>query len=85
VARAVRRCGSAALDLCMVADGTYDGFWERGLHAWDTFPASAILLAAGGTVTALDGGPMDHHAGSIVASNGRIHDELLVAIARGAT
>jgi myo-inositol-1(or 4)-monophosphatase len=83
-ARAVRRCGSAAIDLCMVADGTYDGFWERGLRAWDTLPASAILLAAGGMVTALDGGPMDHHAGRIVASNGRIHDELVAAIARDA-
>ncbi len=84
VARAVRRCGSAALDLCLVADGTYDGFWERGLQPWDTVAGSAILLASGGTVTSLGGGPMDHHAGSIVGSNGRIHDELLAAIARGA-
>jgi myo-inositol-1(or 4)-monophosphatase len=83
VAQAVRRCGSAAIDLCMVADGTYDGYWERRLHAWDTFAASAIVLSAGGTITALDGGSPDYHVGNIVASNGRIHDELLVAIARG--
>jgi len=81
-AQAVRRCGSAALDLCLVADGTYDGYWERSLHAWDTVAASAVVLAAGGRVTALDGGAMDHHAGNIVASNGRIHAKLLDAIAK---
>ena len=79
-AQAVRRCGSAAMDLTMVADGTYDGYWERRLHAWDIVAASAVLLAAGGTVTSLDGSAANYHAGPIVASNGRIHAELLAAI-----
>lgn len=79
-AQAVRRCGSAAIDLCLVADGTYDGYWERSLHAWDTVAASAIVLAAGGVVTALDGGPMDHHAGHIAASNGLVHEAMLRAV-----
>jgi myo-inositol-1(or 4)-monophosphatase len=80
-AQAVRRCGSAAMDLCLVGDGTYDGYWERRLHVWDCAAASAIVLAAGGTITALDGGPADYHKGHIVASNGLLHDALLDAIA----
>lgn len=79
-AQAVRRCGSAAMDLCMVADGTYDGYWERRLHAWDTVAASAVVLAAGGRVTSLSGGAPDYHIGYIAASNGLVHDELLRAI-----
>ena len=82
-AQAVRRCGSAAIDLAMVADGTYDGYWERRLHAWDMVAASAVLLAAGGTITSLDGGAPSYHAGYIAASNGRIHADLLAAIQRG--
>jgi myo-inositol-1(or 4)-monophosphatase len=77
----VRRCGSAAVDLCMVADGTYDGFWERRLSAWDTVAGAAIALAAGARVTALDGGTPDYAIGHLVASNGRIHDALLRTIA----
>jgi len=79
-AQAVRRCGSAAIDLCMVADGTYDGYWERSLHAWDTVAASAAVLAAGGVITALDGGPPNYHIGHVCASNGRLHDEMLEAL-----
>jgi myo-inositol-1(or 4)-monophosphatase len=79
-AQGVRRCGSAAIDLCMVADGTYDGYWERGLHAWDTVAAGAILLAGGGHITSLEGGVPNYHIGHIVASNGLVHDELLRAI-----
>jgi myo-inositol-1(or 4)-monophosphatase len=79
-AQGVRRCGSAAIDLSMVADGTYDGYWERRLHAWDIVAAGAILLAAGGRITALDGAQPDYHIGNIVASNGLIHGDLLRAI-----
>jgi myo-inositol-1(or 4)-monophosphatase len=79
-AQGVRRCGSAAIDICMVGDGTYDGYWERHLHAWDTVAATAILLAAGGRITSLEGGPPDYHAGNVVVSNGLVHDELLRAI-----
>lgn len=84
-AQAVRRCGSAAMDLTMVADGTYEGYWERSLHAWDMVAASAVLLGAGGTITSLDGGAPSYHTGYIAASNGRIHAELLRAIQAGAT
>jgi myo-inositol-1(or 4)-monophosphatase len=79
-AQAVRRCGSAAMDLTLVADGTYEGYWERSLHAWDMVAASAVLLGAGGTITSFDGGAPSYHAGYIVATNGRIHAELLATI-----
>lgn len=82
-AQAVRRCGAAAIDLCFVADGTYEGYWERRVHAWDVCAGSALVLAAGGRVTALDGGAPRYHQGRIVASNGSIHEELLQAISRG--
>ncbi|HEY3667754.1 MAG TPA: inositol monophosphatase family protein [Polyangiaceae bacterium] len=74
--RGVRRCGSAALDLCLVADGTYDAYWERRLNAWDLMAGSALVLAAGGTLSALDGTPPDLSVGHVLASNGRIHSEL---------
>lgn len=76
VAQAVRRCGSAAMDLCLVADGTYDGYWERKLHPWDVIAGSAILLAAGGRISAIGGGPPDYYRGYLNATNGLIHDEL---------
>ncbi|WP_437951923.1 inositol monophosphatase family protein [Sorangium sp. So ce296] len=76
-AQAVRRCGSAAIDLCMVADGTYDAYWERRLHSWDVAAGSAIVRGAGGVITALDGGPPDYHVGNIVASNGLVHDPII--------
>lgn len=80
-ARAVRRCGSAAIDLCLVADGTYDAYWERALHAWDVAAGSAIVLGAGGMITSLDGGgPPRWHVGHLVASNGRIHAEVVKMI-----
>jgi len=76
-ARGVRRCGSAAIDLCFVADGTYDGYWERSLHAWDLVAGAAIVLAAGGRVTALDGSVARLDTGNVVATNGRMHEPLL--------
>ncbi|MGK4001666.1 inositol monophosphatase family protein [Sorangium sp. So ce1036] len=79
-AQAVRRCGSAALDLCLVADGTYDAYWERRLHAWDIAAGCAIVRGAGGVVTGLDGGPPDYHAGNIVASNGLVHAPILALL-----
>jgi len=75
--RGVRRCGSAALDLCLVADGTYDAYWERRLNAWDVMAGSALVLAAGGELSALDGTPPDLSVGHILASNGRVHHALL--------
>lgn len=79
--RGIRRCGAATLDLCMVADGTYDAFWERKLDAWDTAAGAAIALAAGGTITNLAGGPPDLRIGHIVVSNGRLHPALLALLA----
>jgi myo-inositol-1(or 4)-monophosphatase len=84
VARGVRRCGSAAIDMCLVADGTYDGYWERRLNAWDLAGGAAVLLAAGGTITALDGGPVDLSVGHLLATNGRIHAELQELVAGAA-
>lgn len=81
--QAVRRCGSAAIDLCLVADGTYDGYWERRLHPWDVVGGSTLVLAAGGRVTSLSGERPDYAVGYIVASNGRIHDPLVSAVGAG--
>ena len=80
-ARAVRRLGSAAIDLCWVAAGRMEAFWEQGLHAWDTMAGALIVQEAGGRVTALDGADFDAFGGSCLATNGRVHDQML-AIAR---
>jgi myo-inositol-1(or 4)-monophosphatase len=79
-AQGVRRCGSAAIDLCMVADGTYDAYWERQLHVWDVAAGSAIVLGAGGVVTSLSGGVPDFDIGHIVASNGHLHADVVKAL-----
>jgi myo-inositol-1(or 4)-monophosphatase len=76
-ARAVRRLGSAAIDLCYVAAGRMDGFWEESLQPWDTMAGALIVQEAGGRVTALDGGVWKAVDGDIVASNGVLHDEML--------
>lgn len=76
-AQGIRRCGSAAIDLCLVADGTYDGYWERRLNAWDVMAGTALVLAAGGVVSALNGRSPDLSVGHIAASNGSIHGELV--------
>ena len=81
VARGVRRCGSAAIDMCLVADGTYDAYWERRLNAWDVAGGAAVLLAAGGKLSSLDGGPVDLTVGHLIASNGRVHAALQQLIA----
>ncbi|MGA3123374.1 MAG: inositol monophosphatase family protein [Polyangiaceae bacterium] len=78
--QAVRRCGSAAMDLCLVADGTYDGYWERKVKPWDIAAGSAIVLAAGGRVTGYDGAPTEVTAGQVVATNGQIHDRLIAEL-----
>jgi myo-inositol-1(or 4)-monophosphatase len=81
LAQGVRRCGSAALDLCLVADGTYDGYWERKLKPWDLAAGALMVQEAGGRVTGFAGEPPDVRGGSLVASNGWVHDELLAALA----
>ena len=76
-ARAVRRLGSAAIDICWVAAGRMDGFWEASLKPWDTRAAALVLEEAGGTVTGMDGKQWVPEDGHILATNGLIHDELL--------
>ena len=80
--QAVRRCGSAALDLCLVADGTYEGYWERKLRPWDVAAGIALVRAAGGKVTDFEGGSACIETGHVIATNGAIHDELTVELAQ---
>lgn len=72
----VRRFGSAALDLCYVAAGLLDAFWETGLKPWDMAAGVVILQEAGGLVTSVDGRPFDLEGGDILASNRKVHEEL---------
>jgi myo-inositol-1(or 4)-monophosphatase len=81
----IRRCGAAAWDLCCVACGRLDGFWEAKLKPWDVAAGALIVTEAGGRVSGFRGQPIDAHAGQIVASNGRIHDQILAQLARGHT
>jgi myo-inositol-1(or 4)-monophosphatase len=76
-ARAIRRLGSAAIDICWVAAGRMDGFWEASLKPWDTRAAALILEEAGGKVTGMDGKEWNPDEGHIVATNGLIHEEVL--------
>ena len=79
--QALRRDGAAALDLCYVAAGRADGFWERPLQPWDMAAGALLVREAGGRVTSFRGGPPDIYSAEIVATNGAIHDDLLAAIA----
>ena len=76
-AQAVRRLGSAALDLCYVAAGRMDGFWERDLNPWDIAGGALLVSEAGGRVTGLDGQPFSSRGRSVLASNGLIHEAML--------
>jgi myo-inositol-1(or 4)-monophosphatase len=73
----VRRAGSAALDLCCVACGRYDGFWEFNLNSWDTAAGVLLVQEAGGKVTNFSGGPFTIDSREVLASNGLLHDELM--------
>lgn len=83
--RALRRDGSAALDLCYVACGRFDGFWELGLNPWDTAAGFLICEEANGLVTDFSGKRFDVHNQELVATNGKIHDEMIrvLKLARG--
>ena len=74
----VRRVGAAALDLCMVACGRLDGFWEFGLESWDTAAGALLVREAGGRITDFDGKPFRPGDRVCLASNGIIHDEMRV-------
>jgi len=73
----VRRAGSAALDLCNVACGRFDGFWEFNLNPWDTAAGVLIVEEAGGKVSRFDGSPFLLDSRETLASNGLVHEELL--------
>ena len=73
----VRRAGSAALDLCNVASGRFDGFWEFNLNPWDTAAGVLIVEEAGGKVSRFDGSPFEIDSRETLASNGLVHDVLV--------
>jgi len=79
-ARAVRRLGSAALDLCYVAAGRFEAFWEQHLEPWDVAAGALIVEEAGGQVTGMNGAPFDPTAAHLVASNGRVHAQVVTLI-----
>jgi len=79
-AQGIRRAGPAALDLCYLACGRIDGFWELKLHPWDTAAGSLIVREAGGTITDFCGNPFSISGEETLASNGLIHAEMLDAL-----
>jgi myo-inositol-1(or 4)-monophosphatase len=79
-AQGVLRLGSAALDLCSIACGRLEGFWEEKLHAWDTTAGWLILEEAGGRVTDFKGGQFDPFGDELLATNGLVHDECIEAL-----
>jgi myo-inositol-1(or 4)-monophosphatase len=80
--RGVRRLGSAAIDLCYVARGVFEGFWEVYLHPWDICAGKLIVEEAGGLVTGFKGEKIDIFSNKILASNNVIHSELLEILKR---
>lgn len=78
--RAVRRAGAAALDLCYVAAGRYDGFWEAGLKPWDSAAGSLMVTEAGGRVTDYNGVEFWIDSPNLIASNGQVHGDLLAGL-----
>jgi myo-inositol-1(or 4)-monophosphatase len=77
---AIRRPGSAAIDLSYLAAGRFDGFWELKLHAWDVAAASLMITEAGGKVTDFQGRPYNIYSEETLASNGLIHEEMIQVI-----
>jgi myo-inositol-1(or 4)-monophosphatase len=78
--QAIRRAGSAALDMAYVAAGRFDGFWELKLMPWDTAAASLLIQEAGGNVSDLSGQSFFLTAPHVLASNGKIHQQLISAL-----
>ncbi|MGH7814937.1 MAG: inositol monophosphatase family protein [Candidatus Binataceae bacterium] len=81
-AQGIRRLGAAALDLAYVAAGRIDGFWEFGLKPWDVAAGALLVREAGGRVTNMDGAALDLAGGNLIATNGRLHNSMIAAIAR---
>jgi myo-inositol-1(or 4)-monophosphatase len=82
-AQGVRRAGSAALDMCYVAAGRLDGYWEFGLGAWDAAASLLIVSEAGGVWTGYGGGEYRLGSGGVVVTNGRIHDVMVDTVGDG--
>jgi myo-inositol-1(or 4)-monophosphatase len=82
-AQALRRDGAAALDLCCIACGRFDGFWELNLGPWDTAAGALIVAEAGGRVTDFSGGRFSNYKPEVIASNGLIHDRMIEVVAMG--
>jgi myo-inositol-1(or 4)-monophosphatase len=78
----VRRCGAAAIDMALVARGTYDGFWEPRLKPWDLSAGTIIIEEAGGLVTGYDGEPLDTRRAWVVAGNPAIHPQMLSLLSK---
>lgn len=83
-AQAIRRAGSAALDLCYTASGRFDGYWEMKLRPWDVAAGALIVEEAGGRVTGFGGGPFSIYGKECLASNGLIH-ERMIKVLKGAS
>jgi myo-inositol-1(or 4)-monophosphatase len=81
-AQAVRRDGSAALDLAYVACGRFDGFWEDGLKPWDIAAGVLLIAEAGGSVTDFQGGALDIYSPRVLVSNGLVHQSMMQVIRR---
>jgi len=82
-AQALRRDGAAALDLCYVACGRFDGFWELNLSAWDMAAGSLIVTEAGGRLSDFDGKAFSVYKPEVIASNGLIHERMIEVLAMG--
>jgi myo-inositol-1(or 4)-monophosphatase len=80
--QAIRQTGSAALNLCYVAAGRLDGYWERPIQPWDVAAGGLIVAEAGGRVSDFADGPFRPYGAEVVASNGPLHTELLAVLAR---
>lgn len=81
-AQALRRDGAAAIDMCYVACGRFDGYWELNLGPWDTAAGALIVTEAGGRVTDFRGGEFSIYKPEVIASNGTIHQQMIEVIAR---
>jgi len=82
-AQAVRRLGSASLDMCYLACGRFDGFWEVSLNPWDSAAGYLLIVEAGGKVTDFAGRTYSIYSRPILASNGRIHEQMMEILKKG--